>query len=457
MNILDIIAKKRDKQELSEEEISFFIDEYVNGNIEDYQASALLMAMYINGMNIDETVNLTLAMANSSNVLDFEGVFENSYVLDKHSTGGVGDKVTMIAIPIAASLGVKVFKMSGRGLGFTGGTADKLESIEGYKVEQDLVGALRVLNENGACMITQSNELAIADKKLYALRDVTATVDSLPLIASSIMSKKIASGVDKIVLDVTCGDGAFCKNEEEAIKLSRMMVRIGKLVQKETIAVVTSMDDPLGRKVGNTLEVEEVIEFLLASREEIESEKYKDIKDVVFEVVACMMKLAGISDSIRESKAKIMEEIVSKRAYKKFIDIVKAQGGHITSVYMEHLTENIDIPVLPYKAKFMKEIKADKNGYVNYVRTDKIGQALVELGGGRHKKEDEIDLSVGFELKKKNGEYVNQGDCIMQVYFNDKEKFDNAAVYIAEGLKVNDSKVIGTPMILDVITEEDLN
>lgn len=455
MNIIDVISKKRDKQVLSKSEIDFFINEYVKGNIEDYQASALLMAMYINGLNEEETADLTMAMAYSSNVLDFEGIFKNSYILDKHSTGGVGDKVTIIAVPIAAALGVKIFKMSGRGLGFTGGTADKLESIEGYKTEQDVVSALRILNENGACMITQSSELAVADKKLYALRDVTATVGSLPLITASIMSKKIASGVDKIVLEVTCGDGAFCKTYEEAKKLSEMMVAIGKLVNKETVAIITSMDQPLGIKIGNTLEIEEVIEFLLADRETLESEKYKDLKDVVFEIVAYMMKIAGLTDSIREAKIKIMDAIISKRAYKKFIDIVKAQGGNITSVFMEHLGENVDIPTLPYKAKYMKEIKADKEGYVNYLRTDEIGYALVELGGGRHKKDDAVDLSVGFIIKKKNGDEVKPGDTIMQVLFNDRDKFDSAAKNISNAIKIDEYKPITKPHILDIITGAD--
>lgn len=455
MNILEIIAKKRDKKTLNKDEIDFFITEYVKGNVEDYQASALLMAMYINGLNESETVDLTMSMANSSNVLDFEGIFKNSYILDKHSTGGVGDKVTIIAIPIAAALGVKVFKMSGRGLGFTGGTADKLESIEGYKTEQDIVSALRILNENGACMITQSEQLAIADKKLYALRDVTATVNYTPLIAASIMSKKIASGVDKIVLEVTCGDGAFCETEEEAAKLAEMMCRIGKNVGKETVAIITSMDEPLGRKIGNTLEIEEVIEFLLADRETLESDKYKDLKDVVFEIVAYMMKLSGKGESIRENKLAIMDTILSRRAYKKFIDIVKSQGGNITSVFMEHLGEYVDIPNLPYKAKYMKEIKADKDGYVNYVRTDEIGYALVELGGGRHKKNDEIDLSVGFVIKKKNGEEVKQGDTIMQVLFNDREKFEEAVNKITKAIKIDEYKVISKPHILDIITGAD--
>ena len=455
MNIIDIIAKKRDKGVLSKDEINYFITEYVAGNIEDYQASALLMAIYINGLNEQETINLTMSMANSSNVLDFEGIFKNSFVLDKHSTGGVGDKVTIIAVPIAASLGVKVFKMSGRGLGFTGGTADKLESIEGYSVQQDLVSALRILNEKGACMITQSQEIAAADKKLYALRDVTATVNSIPLIAASIMSKKIASGVDKIVLEVTCGDGAFCAKEEEAESLANLMVKIGNGVGKETIAIITSMDEPLGRKVGNTLEIEEVIEFLLADRETLESEKYGDLKAVVFETVAYMMRLAGKGDSIRENKLAIMDEILSRRAYKKFIDVVKAQGGHITSVFMEHLGENVDIPILNHKAKFMKEIKADKDGYVNYAQTDELGYALTELGGGRHKKDDKIDLSVGFVIKKKNGEQVKHGDVIMQVFFNDKEKFDEAATHISKAIKVEEYKQISKPHILGIISNSE--
>ena len=304
-------------------------------------------------------------------------------------------------------------------------------------------------------MITHSEELAIADKKLYALRDVTSTVNSIPLIAASVMSKKIASGVDKIVLEVTCGDGAFCETEQQATTLADMMCRIGKGVGKETVAVITSMDEPLGRKIGNTLEIEEVIEFLLADREALESDKYKDLKDVVFEIVGYMMKLAGKGDSIRENKLAIMDAILSRKAYKKFIDIVKAQGGHVMSTFMEHLGEHVDIPVLPYKAKLMKEIKADKDGYVNYVRTDEIGYALVELGGGRHKKDDDVDLSVGFVIKKKNGDEVKQGDTILQVMFNDRDKFEVAAKNISKAIRVEEHKVISKPHILGIITRGD--
>lgn len=446
MNILDIIAKKRDGNVLDKNEIYFFINNYVSGKITDYQASAMLMAMYIRGLSMEETTNLTLAMAYSANVLDFSGVFKNDYILDKHSTGGVGDKVTIIVVPIAAALGVKIFKMSGRGLGFTGGTADKLESIEGYKVDQDLVNAMRIVNNCGACMVTQNEDLAIADKKLYGLRDVTATITSIPLIAASVMSKKIACGVNKIVLEVTVGDGAFMKTEEEAIELAKVMVRIGKDAGKEVIAIITNMDEPLGTKVGNSLEIEEVIEFLTADNEELSSPKWYDLKSVVYEVVAYMMKLSGKGELIRENKRLIEQAILDRTAYKKFLEIVEAQGGSI----------EVKRPLLKSGVAFKKEIKATEEGYVNYIRTDMLGQALVELGGGRHTKDEEIDLSVGFILDKKNGEKVYKGDIILEVYFNDKDKFENAAEYITQAIKIEKEKIEKKDHILGIITEDDL-
>lgn len=446
MNILDIIAKKRDGEVLDKNEIDFFVNEYVAENITDYQAAAMLMAMYIRGLDAKETAYLTMAMAYSSNVLDFSGVFKNDYILDKHSTGGVGDKVTIIAVPIAAALGAKIFKMSGRGLGFTGGTADKLESIEGYKVEQDLISSMRVVNSCGACMVSQSSELAVADKKLYALRDVTSTVNSIPLIASSIMSKKIACGVNKIVLEVTVGNGAFAKTEEEAIELAKTMVKIGKDTKKEVIAIITNMYEPLGLKVGNALELEEVIDFLTADKEDLESDKWSDLKDIVYEVVAYMIKLSGKGDVIRENRKMIEEAILDRRAYSKFLDIVKAQGGQIEGRR----------PVLKNQVKFKKEIKALEEGFVNYVRTDMLGAALVELGGGRHKKEDTVDPAVGFVLHKKNGDKVYKGDTILEVYFNDKAKFDNAAPYISKAIAIESERMEDKPCVLGIITEEDI-
>lgn len=451
MNIIEIIEKKRDKEELTKEEIEYFVNEYTAGNIEDYQASSLLMAIYLNGMVMRETVDLTIAMANSSKVIDFEGIFDDEYVLDKHSTGGIGDKISLIVIPIVASLGVKVFKMSGRGLGFTGGTADKLESIDGYRVEQDIEKSIRQVETIGACMITQSDELAAADKKMYALRDVTGTIKSIPLIASSIMSKKIASGVDKIVLEIAVGTGAFMKGPKRARLLASEMVEIGRLAGKETVAVLATMNEPIGTKVGNSLEIEEVIEFLLGDKYTLESKAFKEMKEVVYEIAAHMLKLSGVVESIREGKVLVEKAILDRVAYKKFIEIVKAQGGYITNEYLEGIDENVDIPVISAKATYMKEVKADKDGYVNIQNAENIGMALVELGGGRHKKTDHIDYSVGFKFAKKIGDRVKKGDTIAYVYFNDKDKFIRSMEELLPVIKVESIMPIVKPSIIEVI------
>ena len=335
MRMYDIIEKKRDNKELTTEEIEYFVREYSLSNIEDYQMSALLMAIYLNKMNARELTDLTFAMAKSSNMINLDSIKEEGkFIVDKHSTGGVGDKVTLIVLPIVASLGAKVCKMSGRGLGFTGGTADKLEAIKGYDVNIDIQRAKEQVNDIGVALISQSSDIAIADKKLYALRDVTATVESIDLISASVMSKKIASGADKILLDVTCGSGAFMKDIASARRLAQTMVNIGKIANIETKAIITSMDEPLGRAVGNAVEIKEVISFLLSDETTLNSKSLKGLKDVVFECAAWMLKLANVGEDIEENKVKIMEEITSKRAYNKFIELIKAQGGHIHSVYI---------------------------------------------------------------------------------------------------------------------------
>ena len=365
MRMYDIIEKKRDKKELTKEEIEFFVQGYSKGDIPDYQASALLMAIFLNKMTSEELVNLTFAMANSSKRLDLSQINrEGKYIVDKHSTGGVGDKVTLIVLPLEDSLGVDVCKMSGRGLGITGGTADKLESIVGYDVDIPLERAINQVKDIGVCLISQSKDIAIADKKMYALRDTTATVESIDLIASSIMSKKIASGADKILLDVTVGSGAFMKTLEDAKKLASTMVNIGKLANIETRAIITSMSEPLGRSVGNALEVKEVISFLLSDDETLFSDSLKDLREVVFMISAYMIKMAGCGDDIEENKIKIKEAITSKAAYDKFIELVKAQGGHIYNVYMDWIGMSLDMPVLKDKAKYLKEIKAQSTGTV---------------------------------------------------------------------------------------------
>ena len=309
MDILEIIGKKRDKKELTKEEIEYFVKEYTAGNIADYQAAALVMAIYINGMSIEETTNLTLAMAYSGDVLDLSSV---GNVVDKHSTGGIGDKITLILMPIVASLGVKVAKMSGRGLGFTGGTKDKLEAIPGYKTEIDIEEFINNVNKIGISLIGQTLNLAPADKKLYALRDTINCTANIPLISSSIMSKKIAAGANKVVLDVTCGSGAFMKDIKEAEELSETMINIGKLAKKETVCIVTNMDQPLGKMVGNTLEVIEAIEALHGNMQE-------DVKNVVLELGAYILKLDGKGENIEENKKLIQAVINNGSAYEKFL------------------------------------------------------------------------------------------------------------------------------------------
>lgn len=458
MRMYEIIEKKRDNLELTKEEIDFFVKGYSNGEIPDYQASALLMAIFLNKLTKSELLYLTDAMAKSAKMLDLSDIKkEGKYIVDKHSTGGVGDKVTLIVIPIVAALGVDVFKMSGRGLGFTGGTADKLESIKGYNINIPLDQACHQVQEIGECLISQSEDIAIADKKLYALRDTTATVESIDLIAASVMSKKIALGADKILIDVTVGSGAFMKTLDEAKKLAETMVEIGKMAGRETKAIITDMNQPLGRNVGNALEIKEVISFLLSDETTLNSDEIKDLKDVVFEIAAYMVKMAGCGDDIEENKARIMETITSKKAYDKFIKLVKAQGGHIYEVYMDWIGMNLDMPVLHDSVKFMKEVHAQKDGYVVSIDSKKIGEALVCLGGGRKKKEDEIDLAVGFEFNKKVGDKVRKGETILKVLYNDKEKFEEAFEYIENAIYIDNIEASlalalkSKPHVLDII------
>lgn len=459
MRMYNIIEKKRDKKVLSKEEIEFFITEYVNDRIPDYQMSALLMAIYLNGMENDELYFLTKAMANSASILDLSLLKEDgSIIVDKHSTGGVGDKVTLLVLPIVAALGVKVVKMSGRGLGYTGGTADKLESIKGYDLFKPLDEAIAQTQNMGVCLISQSSEIAVADKKLYALRDVTATVSSIPLIASSIMSKKLASGVDKIVLDVTVGSGAFMQDLESARVLAKTMVDIGKRAGRETKAIITSMEQPLGKSVGNVVEIKEVISFLLSDESVLESYENKELKEVVFEIAAQMIKMAGLGDNIEENKLEIMKTITSRKAYDKFIELVRSQGGHTHQVYMDWINLSLDMPVLLDEVKYMKEIYADKDGYIVSIDSKKIGEALVSLGGSRNTKEDVIDYAVGFEFTRKVGSKVKKGDVILTVFYNDKQKFKDAFEYITNAIYIDNieqsmSNVLKSkPVILDIIS-----
>ena len=432
MNILEIIAKKRDKRELSKEEIEYFVKEYTLGNITDYQAAALVMAIYINGMSAEETTNLTLAMAHSGDVLNLS---EFGIVVDKHSTGGVGDKITLILMPIMAALGVPVAKMSGRGLGFTGGTADKLEAIPGYRTNLSEEEFKKNVKEIGISLITQTGNLAPADKKLYALRDTISCTDNIPLIASSIMSKKIAAGASKIVLDVTCGNGAFMKTKEDAIKLSKVMKQIGELAGKETICVITSMEEPLGYSIGNTLEVIEAIEALKGNMK-------KDVKEVVLALGSYMLKLAGKGDNIEENKVKIEQCITSNLAYEKFIELVKKQGGDIS--YLK------DTNKFEKAKKFVFVVKKEK-GFIKEIRAENIGKAACMLGAGRVKKEDSIDMTAGITLNHKIGDYVEKEEILATLYTNDISKIEVARRMVEEAIVIVDEPVEKTKMILEII------
>ena len=404
MNILYIIAKKRDKKELTKDEIEYFVKGYTDGSITDYQAAALVMAIYINGMNERETTDLTLFMAHSGDVLDLSSLGE---VVDKHSTGGVGDKITLILMPIVASLGIPVAKMSGRGLGFTGGTVDKLESIPGYNTNVPVDEFIQNVKKIGISLIGQTLNLAPADKKLYALRDTISCTESIPLIASSIMSKKIASGANKIVIDVTCGSGAFMKNIESAKELARVMTKIGELAHKETKCIITDMNQPVGYAVGNTLEVIEAIDVL---KGKILPE---DIKHIITELGANMLILADKASSIEEGKTKILENLKNGKGYEKFIELVQNQGGDISYI------ENTDKFA---KAKYILPIIAEKSGVVEELDAYKIGKLSVFLGAGRMKKEDNIQKEVGFIFHKKVGDKVEKGEVLGYVHANEKDK-----------------------------------
>ena len=418
MNILEIIAKKRDKKELTKEEIEYFVKEYTKGTIADYQASALIMAIYINGMNEREAKDLSLSMAYSGDVLDLSELGDN--IVDKHSTGGVGDKVSIILLPIIASLGIPVAKMSGRGLGFTGGTVDKLESIPGYRTNIPIDEFIENVKKIGISMIGQTLNLAPADKKLYALRDTVSCVESIPLIASSIMSKKIASGANKIVLDITVGKGAFMKTQENAQELAELMTKIGNLAGKEVICVFTKMDEPLGKAVGNSLEVKEAINFLKGFMP-------KDLKDVVFELGANMLKLAGFGEDLNKNKDMIIENIINGKAYEKLIQMVKNQGGDITYINDINKFE---------KAKYIIPVESKKNGIIKEINAEEVGKLACLLGAGRLKKEDEIDSSAGIVLNKKTGDYVKENEIIAYIHTNKEEIIEYAKNKILEIWKI---------------------
>ena len=432
MRMYDIIKKKRDGYALSDEEIRFFVDGYVKGDIPDYQASALCMAIFYRGMSVDETTALTLAIRDSGDVLDFSEI--KGIRVDKHSTGGVGDKTSLVVAPIVASLGVKVAKMSGRGLGHTGGTVDKLESIEGFKVDLDSKTFIDTVNRVGIAIVGQSATLAPADKMLYALRDVTATVDSMPLIASSIMGKKLAADDDCIVLDVKTGSGSFMKTEEASKELAALMVNIGKKAGKKMLALITDMDIPLGNAIGNALEVKEAIATLNGNGPE-------DLTEVCVALASNMLYLAGHGTE-EECARKVKNAIADGSALNTFICMVKAQGGN---------GEWIKTPDLFPKAMYTRNVKAEKSGYITKVDTEGYGISALLLGAGRNTKEDKIDYSAGIMLLKKTGESVKQGDIIATLYTNDETKLDAAEKKFLSCTFISDEKPVLRPLIIDKV------
>ena len=396
MNIVDIINKKRLNKELTQEEITFFVDGYVQGTINDYQMSSLLMAICINGMSYEETSNLTEVMLHSGDTIDLSML--KGIKVDKHSTGGVGDKTTMILLPLVAACGVTAPKMSGRGLGFTGGTIDKLESIPGFKTNLTNEEFINQVEKIGCSVVSQTGNLVPADKKIYALRDVTGTVESIPLIASSIMSKKLASGADKIVIDLKVGNGALMKNLEDAKTLATTMVEIGKRHNKEVVCLLTDMNQPLGNAIGNALEVKESIDVL-------DGKGPKDIRNLVI-VLATIMVSLGLNISTEEANKLVLEKLSSKEGLKKFKEMVAMQGGDIDAIKVSDKVVSI---------------KSKKTGFVKSINTDMLGEIVRKLGGGRYNKEDNIDPSVGIVLSVKQSDYVLEDEEILKVYINEKD------------------------------------
>ena len=433
MDIVDIIEKKRYAAELTNEEIDYFVQNYSKGKIPDYQASALIMAIAINGLTADEIISLTKSMAYSGEVLDLKSISRN--IVDKHSTGGVGDKITIILAPIIASLGIPVAKMSGRGLGITGGTADKLESIPGYNTNISIDEFKANVKEIGISLITQTENLAPADKKIYALRDTIACAKSKPLIASSIMSKKIAAGANRIVLDVTCGRGAFMKNITEARDLARLMTMVGLWADLDTQCIITNMDEPLGYAVGNNLEIIEAIKFLKGDMPE-------DVLEVVLTLGSYTMKAAKKGDNIEENREKILKNIKNGKALKKFKQLVEKQGGDVS--YIDEV-EKFD------KAKYVMPVMADTNGYVKEIAADKVGKICLELGAGRKEKKDKIDFTVGVTLCKKVGDQVSKDEVIAYVHANDSTKATQAVQDLKASYIIVDRRVKKPKVILDVL------
>lgn len=433
MRMYDVILKKRRGEELTKEEINFFVKGFTCGEIPDYQASALLMAIFFNKMNKRETADLTMAMVKSGDEINLNSI--NGIKVDKHSTGGVGDKTSICLTPLVASFGIPVAKMSGRGLGHTGGTIDKLESFEGFSVELSEEDFVKNSNNIGIALIGQTGNIAPADKKIYALRDVTATVDNMSLIASSIMSKKIASGADAIVLDVKVGDGAFMKTVEDAEALAEEMVGIGTNIGRKTIGVITDMDQPLGFAIGNVLEVIEAIELLKGNGP-------KDLQELTLTLGGYMLVCANKARNFEEGKKLLMENINNGKGIEKLKEFVNAQGGNI---------ECIDDYSKFAKAKYIIEVKSEKSGYISKINTEAFGLIAMELGAGRATKESIIDLAVGIVLNKKRGDKVEKGDILAYIHSNKEEKNEKAKNDIVDNIVINDTYNSHIPLIYKII------
>lgn len=431
----DLIMKKRNGGSLSKEEIHSMIQDYVNGSIPDYQMSAFLMAVYFQGMTKEETLHMTMAAARSGDMVDLSGI--EGIKVDKHSTGGVGDKTTLIVAPIVAACGVKVAKMSGRGLGHTGGTVDKLESIDGFKIDLDRESFFDVVNKEGLSVIGQSGNLTPADKKLYALRDVTATVDSIPLIAVSIMSKKLAAGSDCIVLDVKTGSGAFMKTVEDSIALAKEMVDIGENAGRRTVALITNMDIPLGHNIGNSLEVIEAVETLKGNGP-------SDLTEICLNLASNMLYLAGKGD-IDACYQLAKSKIEDGSALLRLCGMTKAQGGN--AELLLH-TENFK------KAAFEREVTASESGFITFMDTEGCGIASSLLGAGRETKESEIDYAAGIILHKKTGDEVKAGDALATFYFEREELFEKAEKKFKDSIRIEEKKADEEPLVYARVTKD---
>lgn len=433
MNIVELIKKKRDGESLRLNEINFLISNYTNGNIPDYQFSSLLMTILLKGMNSDETSALTNSMLNSGKILDLS--YLKGYKIDKHSTGGVGDKTSLIIAPIVASTGIFVPMISGRGLGHTGGTLDKLESIPGFRTDLSLSNAISVLKKCGAILIGQTKEIAPADKMIYALRDVTATVESIPLITASIMSKKLAEGINGLVLDIKTGNGAFMKSQKDSIELANSLINTAKSFDKKVIAFITDMNQPLGNYVGNWLEVYESIHVL---RGEIKN----DLSELSIKLAGAMIYLGKKAKSIQDGEKIARQKIENGEAFKKFVEIVKLQGGEINY---------IDNPDQYPKSIYIQKIKSVRRGYIETINTYNIGMASLELGAGRKTKEDKIDPKAGIIFFRKIGDYVNKGDIICELHSDSKSKIKSAEDIFVSSIKFSNTKPTLPKLIKKVI------